>query len=57
MGNGEELLMNETIFDGTYDIPCYTLSPIEVTKENMDAIIIDGGFHLKEDVYLNVVTN
>ena len=25
-----------------------------VTAENMDEVIVDGGFHSKEDVYLNV---
>ena len=27
--------------------------PIAVTAENMDKVIIDGGFHTREDVYLN----
>ncbi|MCP1102843.1 D-xylose transport system substrate-binding protein [Aequitasia blattaphilus] len=30
------------------------LLPIAVTKESMDEIIIDSGFHLREEVYLNV---
>ena len=30
--------------------------PVEVTKENMDEVIIKGGFHSREDVYLNVKT-
>jgi len=44
----------ETIDDGTYLVPYVGIQPISVTAENMDEIIIDGGFHLKEDVYLNV---
>jgi len=40
--------------DGTYDIPYIGLTPIAVTKENLDSVIIASGFHLKEDVYLNV---
>ena len=40
--------------DGTYDIPYIGLTPIAVTKDNLDAVIIASGFHLKEDVYLNV---
>ncbi len=43
-----------TINDGTYDIPYIGLTPIAVTKENLDEVIIESGFHLKEDVYLNV---
>ncbi len=51
---GETLEHMETIYDGTYDVPYIALEPIAVNKENMDEIIIDSGFHLKEDVYLNV---
>ncbi len=56
LGKGEDLedtglvLMN----DGTYEIPCSFLEPVAVTKDNMEEIIVDGGFHSREDVYLNV---
>lgn len=43
-----------TINDGTYDIAYIGLTPIAVTKDNLDEVIISSGFHLKEDVYLNV---
>ena len=43
-----------TINDGTYDIPYIGLKPIAVTRDNLDEVIISSGFHLKEDVYLNV---
>ena len=43
-----------TIDDGTYEIPYIGLMPVSVTEENMNEVIIDSGFHLKEDVYLNV---
>ena len=49
--DGEDVL---SIDDGAYIIPYVGIQPISVTESNMDAIIIDGGFHLKEDVYLNV---
>lgn len=42
------------IYDGTYTVPYIGIEPVSVTRENMDEIIIDGGFHLREDVYLNV---
>ncbi len=45
---------SETIFDGAAEVPCYALEPAAVTKKNMDEVIIGGGFHQKEDVYLNV---
>ncbi len=54
LGRGESLEdVNKTMFDGTYDVPYVELDPIAVTKENMDEVIIQGGFHAQEDVYLN----
>ena len=44
----------ETINDGQYTVPYVAIQPVSVTDSNMDEVIIDGGFHLKEDVYLNV---
>lgn len=41
------------INDGTYDIPYVVLEPVSVNKNNIDEVIINSGFHLKEDVYLN----
>lgn len=56
LGRGEPLKgVDQTIHDGTYDVPYLELKPVAVTKENMDSVIIQGGFHPKEDVYLNVI--
>ena len=33
-------------------IPYIAIEPVKVTADNMDEVIIDSGFHLKEDVYL-----
>lgn len=52
--NGELNGVEKTINDGTYDVPCVVLEPIAVNKANMDETVIQSGFHLKEDVYLNV---
>lgn len=41
-----------TAADGA-EVPYIRLEPVGVTADNMKEIIIDGGFHLKEDVYLN----
>lgn len=49
-----EIQVTETVDDGSGEIPYYKITPIAVTAENMDKVIIDGGFHTKEDVYLNV---
>lgn len=55
LGKGEKPDMSgETVCDGTYEVPGKILTPVAVTKENMNAVIIEGGFHRKEDVYLNV---
>ena len=43
--------------DGKQMVPYVGIAPISVTKENMDEVIIDSGFHLREDVYLNVPGN
>ena len=52
--SGCEYPVTETFNDGEYDIPYYKITPVAVTKENIDEVIIDGGFHTREDVYLNV---
>ena len=61
LGNGEDITSGEgeykaveTFNDGTYEIPYYKIDPIAVTDQNMDEVIIDGGFHTREDVYLNI---
>ena len=53
LANGEDLGATETMNDGTYDIPYISLDTIPVTKSNMDEVIVNSGFHTKEDVYLN----
>ena len=56
LAKGRELTGDDVtvINDGTFDIPYIGLTPIAVTKDNLDSVIISSGFHLKEDVYLNV---
>lgn len=43
----------ETIDDGKNMVPYVTIQPISVSDDNLNEVIIDGGFHMKEDVYLN----
>ena len=50
----EDLGTDQTMNNGSFDVPCILLEPIPVTKENMDEVIINSGFHTREDVYLNV---
>ena len=56
LAKGEKLEDEDVtkINDGTYNVPYIAMEPISVTKENMNEVIIGSGFHLKEDVYLNV---
>jgi D-xylose transport system substrate-binding protein len=54
MARGEMPQTTDTIFNGAYDVPYKKLSPIMVTRENIDEVIIDGGFHRREQVYLNL---
>ncbi len=54
LAKGEEIKTATRYNDGTYDVPFIKLEPIAVYKDNMEETIIDGGYHLKEDVYINV---
>lgn len=54
LAKGNEIDVKTKINDGTYDVMYVALEPLTVNKDNMNEIIIDSGFHSKEDVYLNV---
>ena len=55
LGRGESIDdIEKTANDGAYDVPYLELEPKAVTKETMDELIIEGGYHAREDVYLNV---
>lgn len=41
----------QTINNGKFDVPAIILTPIQVDKNNLDEVIIDGGFHTREKVY------
>lgn len=51
LAKGEELLIDRTIFDGKYNVPCYLLKPMPVDKHNLDCTVLKDGFHLTQDVY------
>ncbi len=48
---GEDVTLLDS---GAYKVPYIGLEPISVNRDNIDEVIIGSGFHLKEDVYLNV---
>ncbi|MGL6198133.1 MAG: sugar ABC transporter substrate-binding protein [Lachnospiraceae bacterium] len=53
---GEEidgLSATKSLVNGS-SVPYYPLEPVAVTKDNMDSVIIDSGFHPREEVYLNL---
>lgn len=56
LAKGEKLYDEDvtTMSNGRYIIPYIGLEPISVTEKNINEVIINSGFHLKEDVYLNV---
>lgn len=53
LAEGGVIPVEKTFFDGSYEVPYVGLTPIAVTKDNMQ-VIIDDGFHLEEDIYLNI---
>ncbi len=50
---GEPLGQTDLFFDGATDIPYIAIEPSAVTVDNLDSVIIDSGFHLREEVYIN----
>ena len=51
--HGETLECEYYLTEDGDQIPYIRLAPVAVTQDNMQSVIIDSGFHLKEDVYLN----
>lgn len=56
LAQGEEIAGEDVVVynNGEFKIPYVGIEPVSVTEENINEIIINSGFHLKEDVYLNV---
>ncbi len=54
LARGSGINADGEIDDGTHKVPYVTVDPVAVNKDNMDEVIIEGGFHTKEDVYMNV---
>ena len=51
LAKGQKIRECKQIDDGKYLIPYLTIKPIAVTKENMEEVIVQGGFHLQEEIY------
>lgn len=54
MAKGENVEINNKVFNGKVEVPSYLIEPIVVTKDNMMATVIKDGFNNYEDVYKNV---
>ena len=48
----DEIYVTTIDAEGT-SITAYYIDPVAVTRDNLDEVIIDSGFHRQEDVYLN----
>ena len=44
--------INQQLNNGRYDVDSIILDPVAVDKDNIDNVIIDSGFHLRDEVYL-----
>lgn len=53
MARGEKYEVNETYNNGTSNVPYKKYEPVAVTKSNLKEVIIDSGFHLEDDIYLD----
>jgi D-xylose transport system substrate-binding protein len=54
MADGTYVPPTDAIDDGDGPVPAYWLSPVAVTKANVDEVIIESGFHTAAEVYHNV---
>ena len=54
LANGEDIGVDTTFDDGSYNIPYVAIETIAVDQDNIDEVIIESGFHQREDVYMNI---
>ncbi|SFB00617.1 xylose-binding protein [Lentibacillus halodurans] len=54
LANGEDTEAEDTVNNGTVDVPFIKLEPIKVSQDNLVDTVIADGFHSFEDVYENV---
>lgn len=52
LASGQPLSETDVFYDGSKEIPYIAIEPTAVTRENLDGVIIDSGFHLKEEIYI-----
>ncbi|MCR5032773.1 MAG: substrate-binding domain-containing protein [Lachnospiraceae bacterium] len=58
LAKGEELTdITTRVDDGTFQVPAVILMPVAVTKDNLDEVIIEGGYHARDEVYSDFAEN
>lgn len=50
----KEIVIEDTINDGKYDVPYIKFGVISVNADNMEATVIKDFFHSEEDIYRNI---
>ena len=54
LARNQEIDVQEVIYNGKKDVIFEKLDPTPVTIKNLEEVIINSGFHYKEDIYLNI---
>ena len=54
LAKGENIQGTGHMSGDEYGIPYRNIEPVAVDRENIDEVVIGSGFHLREEVYLNV---
>ncbi len=54
MANGEDIDVDETINDGTYDIRYIAYAPVIVTEDNILETVVEDGYFTKEQIFENI---
>lgn len=54
LANGEAVEADETVNNGSLDVPFIKLDPISVTKDNIVDTIVEDGFHEYDEIYKNI---
>lgn len=49
--NNEEIVLEKTTNNGKVDVPTYFVDSITVTKDNMEEVIVDNGFHTYDEIF------
>ena len=51
LAKGDPVDAVSTVNNGKKDVPARLLDPIAVDKSNMDGLLINDGYHTREEIY------